>query len=71
MAELNRQIFHNADNDPNAAIDVDLGNWVVIDGKLKKLSEMDLLPDEKREVLTAHEMLRHILLQAKGERIDL
>lgn len=65
IAELNRQIFYGEDEDEVG--DVDLGNWVMIDGKLTRHDTIDPIDGVTLDILTPHELLKYLLLQAKGE----
>ena len=69
MAELNRQIF-KGDNDEGTGA-VDLGDWTLIDKKLMKVEDVDLAEGQEVVILTAHELLREILMMAKGEQVSL
>ena len=44
---------------------MDLGEWTLIDGKLIKVDEVDLIEGQEVIVLTAHELLREILRMVK------
>lgn len=70
MAELNRQIFYGEEGASDGTIDIDLGDWVLVDDKLVRADDIED-DGEERYILTAHEVLRAILVQAKGEHIEL
>lgn len=73
MAELNRQIFNGAvkGGKDEGTGSVDLGNWIMVDGKLKRLDDLDLWEGQEVHILSPHEVLREILIMAKGERVQL
>lgn len=51
---------------------MDLGNFIIVDGRLTRATEVDLVEVEwARDLLTPHEVLKQVLTQAKGERIVL
>lgn len=71
MAHLNLQIFHGGDDSEG---EFDIGDWVIENGELVRLEDSNIDTDEDDEVvepLTAHELLRHILMAAKGEKVKL
>ncbi len=76
MAHLNQQIFHGNDESEG---ELDIGDWIIEYGELVRLENpmQDVRDDEGNllrnfvEPLTAHELLRHILMATKGEKVRL
>ena len=48
-----------------------MGNWVVRGGELIKAEDVMLEDGEVLEPLSAYDLLRHILMAAKGEKVTL
>lgn len=67
MAEINRVVF--AGEEGSSDDSVDLGDWVFKGGEMVKLDEVSWEEGEKPHILSAHDVLRYILLKAKGEEI--
>ena len=65
MAELNRQIFHENDEIQG---ETDIENWIIQNDELVKLEDAMIEDDEIVEVLSPHELLKHILMSVKGEK---
>ena len=71
MAELNRQVFKGGDDDTHASIDI--GDWCLVNGHLVSLEDVEdiMVEGEEPVVLSAHEVLTHILTGMKGQHITL
>ncbi|KAI4124020.1 MAG: hypothetical protein LQ341_007121 [Variospora aurantia] len=69
MAELNRQIFFGKDTDDGTG-SVDVGDWVSHEGQLWRYEEAREKFGRHFPVLSAVDLLREILLGAKGQRIQ-
>ena len=65
MAELNRLIFSGEDESQG---ELDVGDWVVQGDTLTKLEDARLQEGEVPHILSAHELLKFILMSAKGEK---
>lgn len=72
MAHLNLQTFHGNDDSEG---ELDIGERVIENRELTRLEDsiQDVVDDNGNvvEPLTAHELLRHILMAAQGEKIIL
>lgn len=66
MATLNMAIFKGLDESMG---ELDVGDWTVQNGELMRCEEV--MADKEIEPLSAHDLLRHILMAAKGEKITL
>ena len=70
MATLNREIFGTENGDISTA-EIDLGDWVLCNGVATKLEETVLEPGEQPELMEPHEILRNLMLQAKGDLVSI
>lgn len=66
-ATLNRVIFSEGEGDD---ADVDIGEWCNVDGQLVRYADIDVDALGSPAILTAHKLLRFILLSAKGQHIE-
>ena len=66
MATLNRTVFNGGDESTG---ELDIGDWTVHNGALEKCE--DVTGDEVIEPLSARNLLRYILMAAKGEQMTL
>ena len=66
MATLNLAIFNGGDESTG---ELDIGDWTVHNGELVKCE--DVMGDGTIEPFSAHDLLRYILMAAKGEQMTL